>query len=97
MRRTNLKKYELWTTEGTDDYGQPNPPSYSGRDIECNIAMSTQVVDQEDVRRVLTYFTGLTVEKDVYTGQELRNEKERFGILEVNPYARRTQLTLEAL
>lgn len=97
MRRINEKLYEVWETEGVDEYGQDLDPHFTGRSVKANIAMSTQVVAQDNIQFIMSYYTGLTWDRDLKIGQELRNKEERYRITELNPSARRVQLVLEVI
>lgn len=98
MRRINEKTYEVWTTgSGTDDYGQRVPITFSDRTIRANVAMQSQVVFEEQASFTVSYYTGLTDDRDLEVGQELRDGNIKLKITSVNNDARRTQLVLEAI
>lgn len=95
MRRINAKQYEVWEVNGQDEYGQPSKPHNTGRVVECNIAMSNQITFEENIKFVNSYYTGLTWEKGLEVGQELRRNEERFVLSSVNEDARLVQLVLD--
>ena len=97
MRRINEKLYEVWNADGIDDYGQQGVPTNTGRTVRVNMAARDQVIVEDNVKYVLSYYTGLTWETGLEIGQQLRFDDDIFKITSVNEDARKTQLTLEVV
>ena len=97
MRRINEKLYEVWETDGVDEYGQRGVPTDTGRTVRANIAARDQVIVEDNIKYVLSYHTGLTWETGLEVGQQLRFDDDIFKITSVNEDARKTQLTLEVV
>lgn len=97
MRRINEQVYEVWDADGIDEYGQKDIPQDTGRRVRCNIAARDQVVVEDSAAFILSYYNGLTWEKGLKVGEQLRHGEDKYKITSVNEDARKVQLTLEAV
>ena len=97
MRRTNEKLYEVWEASGKDEYGQTGAPTNTGRKVRCNIAARDQVIIEDHVKYVVSVYNGLTWEKGLQIGQQLRHGDMVYKITSVNEDARQVQLIVEVV
>lgn len=97
MRRINERVYEVWKVDGRDDYGQQGHPVDTGRRVRCNVAARDQVVVEDSAKFILSYYNGLTWERGLKVGEQLRHSDKKYKITSVNEDARQVQLILEAV